>query len=70
MMVFCCNVWYALPYVMHKCCRDGDRASGPDFGRISTSGGRRADLEAFPIGIQPTSGPEDRFPSRKHYCVT
>ncbi len=54
-------------------------ASGPDFGRIligKTSKavlrpvkGRRADFEALPMRIRPTSGPEARFPARKPYCV-
>ncbi len=26
--------------------------------------------EAFPLGIWPKSGPENRFPDREHYCVT
>jgi hypothetical protein len=28
-----------------------------------------ASIEAFPTGIQPRSGPQARFPARKHYCV-
>ena len=28
------------------------------------------EVEASPIRIKPKSGPEARFPARKHYCVT
>ncbi len=31
--------------------------------------GRRADFEAFPISIRPRTGPEARFPARKHYWI-
>jgi hypothetical protein len=31
---------------------------------------RRADFGAFPVAVRPKSGPEGRFPARKHYCVT
>ncbi len=33
------------------------------------SAGRRADFSAFPVAVRPKSGPEGRFPARKHYCV-
>ena len=49
----------------------------PDCYRESTelalgrpSAGRRADFGAFPVAVRPQSGPEGRFPARKHYCVT
>ncbi len=32
--------------------------------------GRWADFGAFPVAARPKSGPEGRFPARKHYCVT
>ncbi len=35
------------------------------FGRPKAS--RRADFDAFPTRIRPKSGPEVRFPARKHY---
>ena len=38
--------------------------------KIGPSAGRRSDFDAFPTRILPKSGPEDRFPARKHYCVT
>ncbi len=34
-----------------------------------TSAGRKAEFEAFPTTIQPTSGPEARVPARKQYCI-
>ncbi len=37
-------------------------------GRPSAS--RRADFGAFPVAVHPKSGPEGRFPARKHYCAT
>ncbi len=59
----------------------GNQVSGPDFGRIlvgkvsksalrQTEGRPEADFDAFPIRIRPKSGPEARFPARRHYCVT
>ncbi len=56
-----------------------NRPSGPDFGRtasgeIPKSALRpplpEADFGAFPVAVRPKSGPEGRFPDRKHYCVT
>ena len=38
--------------------------------KIGPSAGRRADFEACPSRIRPTPGPDDRFPARKHFCVT
>ncbi len=32
--------------------------------------GRRTDFDAVPTRIRPKSGPEARFPVRKHYCFT
>ena len=32
--------------------------------------GRRADSRAFLGTVRAKSGPEGRFPARKHYCVT
>jgi hypothetical protein len=32
--------------------------------------GRKADFRIFPVAVRPKSGPEGRFPARKHYCVT
>ncbi len=32
--------------------------------------GRRADFGGFPVAVRPISGPEGRFPARKHYGVT
>ncbi len=32
--------------------------------------GRRTDFGSFPVAVRPKSGPEGRFPARKHYCVT
>ncbi len=34
------------------------------------SANRRADFGVFPVAVRPKSGPEGRFPARKHYCVT
>jgi hypothetical protein len=31
---------------------------------------RRAYIAVFPFRVRPKSGPEDRFPARKHLCVT
>ncbi len=36
---------------------------------IKIKAGRRSDFEAFPTIIRPRSGPADRFPARKQYCV-
>ena len=41
-----------------------------DSNRESFRMGLLADFEAFPIRIQPNSGPEYWFPSRKQYCIT
>ncbi len=38
--------------------------------KIGPPAGRRAEFEAFLIGIWPKSGPEARFPARKQYCTT
>ncbi len=32
--------------------------------------GRRTDFGSFPVAVRLKSGPEGRFPARKHYCVT
>ena len=32
--------------------------------------GRRCNFGALPVAILTKSGPEGRFPARKHYCVT
>ncbi len=32
--------------------------------------GRRADFCISPVAVRPKNGPEARFPTRKHYCVT
>ncbi len=42
----------------------------PHSNRESLKAGRRADVDAFPIRMRPKSGPEARFPARKHHCVT
>ena len=42
----------------------------PDSDRESFEIGQKAHSEAFPIGIRPKSGPEIRFPARKHYRLT
>ena len=31
---------------------------------------KKADVYVLPTGIQPTSGPENRHPGRKLYCIT
>ena len=31
---------------------------------------KKADIYVLPTGIQPTSGPENRLPGRKLYCIT
>ncbi len=38
--------------------------------KIGPPAGRRADFGVFPVAVRPKSDPEDRFPARKHYCVT
>jgi hypothetical protein len=47
---------------------------GPSCYRESTEigppAGRRTDFGVFPVGVRPKSGPEGRFPARKHNCVT
>ncbi len=42
----------------------------PDCCPGRPSAGRRADFGVFPAAVRPKSGPEGRFPERKHYCVT
>ncbi len=37
---------------------------------IGPPAGRRTDFGFFPVAFRPKSGPEGRFPARKHYCVT
>ena len=45
----------------------GQAGLRPDFDRENRpSAGRKADFEALPIRIRPKSGPEARFPARKH----
>jgi hypothetical protein len=31
--------------------------------------GRRAEFGVFTVAVRPKSGPEGRFPARRHYCV-
>jgi hypothetical protein len=42
--------------------------------KIGTPGrpkaGRRSDFDVFPTRIRQKSGPKDRFPARKHRCIT
>ncbi len=75
-----CACCIDVPYVTQWCCRIGNRHSGSDFGgfyreslKFGPPADRRpegADSEAVPIRIPPKSGPEARFPARKHLCVT
>ncbi len=61
-----------VPDVAQTCFRDRNRAFGPDFGRILIGEASQSALrpaEAFPNGIWPKSGPEDRFLGQKHYCA-
>ncbi len=73
--------WFVLPYVTQESfrpeiCLPGRISAGFLSGKLQhrpsgwPKAGRRPDFEAFPIRIRPKSGPEDRSPPRKHYCVT
>jgi hypothetical protein len=55
-----------------------DSSSGPEIGLpgriwaglLPGKAGRRAEFSDFPVAVRPQSGPEVRFPTRNHYCVT